>query len=595
MAARFEPRFGFVSSDLVGTLVDARYRVERRVGAGGSGTVYAAEHINLGARVALKVLHDSAEAEPGRRTARVERFLGEARILQRLRHPNIVNVLGAGFVGQGAAETPYIALAWCEGITLAEILAASRGGLPRSPAEAWRLVGPIVEAVAYAHAQGVVHCDLTPSNVMVEDIDGAQHPRVIDFGIAQLGREGAPVEDRGDGGRRAFTRDYAAPEQISGGITGPATDVHAIGLILLEVLANRPPYGEGDAGLAAIDPVRPSARRRGLPPGPFDAALDRALALDPNRRFADAGELATALREASRWTGDVSTGGGLAFDATKMAPPPPTRTRRRAWLLGAAAAVVLLAGGGTAAVALRSKPTIASLDIAEIRKRMLAKGYTVLHHSRGAIDSITIRDGQETVQIWIDRSRPCDGAKDCRVAVRDMMIRLANTTSTTAPSFAYASDGEATLVVMTFTSARSEWFRELVLEGRPATTRGVVSKGDLPSGAGRSAARLADMGPDELATHLQKAGFTVTWTGKGQSGIVCMGAYGAGADVGSATLYDGDVPAIIRSIDGQRESYAWAQAGSRALVLRGPGKTATEASLLKVIAATDAKLGGSRK
>ena len=287
----FERRFGVVSPDLVGSLVDGRYRVERRVGAGGSGTVYAAEHITLGARVALKVLHESAEADTDAtwRAARVERFLGEARILQRLRHPHIVTVLGAGFIPHGTEQTPYIALAWCDGTTLAEILAASRGGPPRDPAEAWRLLAPVVDAVAHAHAQGVTHCDLTPSNVMVEEIDGARVPRVIDFGIAEIGRADAvPGAQDVRGGRRAFTRDYAAPEQIAGRATSAATDVHAIGLILLELLSNRRPYGEDDAGLAAIDPARPSPRRRGLAPGPFDAVLERALALDPAARFPDA-------------------------------------------------------------------------------------------------------------------------------------------------------------------------------------------------------------------------------------------------------------------------------------------------------------------
>lgn len=276
-----------------------RYRLDRLVGQGGFGSVYAAVHLALDTAVAIKVLDIHRFVEPDARAELVERFLDEGRVLTKLRHPNIVAALDLGVMESGE---PYLVLEWVEGRTLKDMLAA-RGPLPLDIA--WALFEPVLDALAFAHEARVVHRDLKPANVMVvEAAGGGMSPRVIDFGIAKIV---APDDTPGSGitetlrGAYAHTPAYAAPEQVTRSRTGPWTDVHALGLLFVEMVTGSAPYRDAEnMGLAAVDPERPTPAALGVDVGSFEDVIARAIALRPRDRFADARAMLDAAREAAR-------------------------------------------------------------------------------------------------------------------------------------------------------------------------------------------------------------------------------------------------------------------------------------------------------
>jgi serine/threonine-protein kinase len=286
----------------VGRIIDGRYRVDRHVGQGGFGEVYAGLHLALGVPIAIKVLRIAEGASQDRRAEAIERFMMEGRLLVRLRHPNIVSVLDLGILQEGEAPpAAYLVMEWVEGVTLRRHLDAGRRPLP--VAEAMQVFDPLAAAVAHAHAANIVHRDLTPNNVMiVRDASGAPVPRVIDFGMAkEIAPETAARTSWSQSTTSsAFTPAYASPEQIANARTGPWTDVHALGLILVELLIGGTPYGRTDSpGLEAVDVVRPTPRARGIDVGPLEPVLAKALALRPAERFASAGEMLQAVRAAA--------------------------------------------------------------------------------------------------------------------------------------------------------------------------------------------------------------------------------------------------------------------------------------------------------
>lgn len=329
-----------------------RYRLDRLVGQGGFGSVYAAVHLALDTAVAIKVLDIHRFVEPDARAELVERFLDEGRVLTKLRHPNIVAALDLGVMESGE---PYLVLEWVEGRTLKDMLAA-RGALPLDVA--WALFEPVLGALAFAHDARVVHRDLKPANVMVvESAGGEMAPRVIDFGIAKIV---APDDAPGSGitetlrGAYAHTPAYAAPEQVTRSRTGPWTDVHALGLLFVEMVTGRAPYGDAEnVGLAAVDPDRPTPAALGVDVGSFEDVIARAIALRPRDRFADAREMLDAAREAARdmpapkaASSAPRTKKSLApqtpREARSIARPPPLRPSQAP--LSGASAITLLTG-----------------------------------------------------------------------------------------------------------------------------------------------------------------------------------------------------------------------------------------------------------
>ncbi len=292
------------------------YVLEAELGRGGMGAVYLARHRTLGAARALKVLHrPSAPRALGR-------FEREAGHLAQVRHPNVVAVHE---VGQ-THGLPWLAMDRVEGAPLDEVLRRGRLPLDRT----LELALGLAEGVAALHAVGVIHRDLKPQNAIVTP-EG--RPVVIDLGLAvapgrdeRLTRTGATVG----------TLRYMAPEQLRGGRElGPATDVFALGLILFELATGRPAVEAEDSAVAiAVELLErprpaPSSRAPDLPVA-LDAVCARALALEPSARYADAGELAAALR-------------------ALRAAPGRSRRRARARALALGAAGLALAAAATLA------------------------------------------------------------------------------------------------------------------------------------------------------------------------------------------------------------------------------------------------------
>jgi tRNA A-37 threonylcarbamoyl transferase component Bud32 len=290
---------------LVGSVLEQKFKVERLVAEGGFGIVYYGAHITLEKAIAIKVLKTPSEFNEKARNEFAEKFALEAKTIARMSHPNIVQVLDFGVSEMPSGErAPWMVLEWMTGQTLDELLEARRGQGGRSPAEAFALLKPVLEALAYAHEEGVAHRDIKPANIMVVQTKRGPTVRLMDFGIAKLMDEN---EQAGSGNTRtrttmnAFSPQYASPEQISNTRTGPWTDVHALGLILTEVLTDQPPYDAEDMTelyAEILSPQRPTPAKRGMDAGPWEQVLAKALAIKPEERFRTAGELLAALEEA---------------------------------------------------------------------------------------------------------------------------------------------------------------------------------------------------------------------------------------------------------------------------------------------------------
>ena len=230
-----------------GTHID-QYRVEHPLGRGGFGEVFLARDVQLGRRVALKVLRPERFGS----AANVQAFLDEARTTARFSHPHIVAIHG---VGEWEGR-PYVALEYLEGQSLRERLREGRPGIR----EAVRVALPIAEALAEAHRRGVLHRDLKPGNVMIPR-DG--RVRVVDFGEAR------PIEEARSEGRG--TPAYMAPERWRGASEGPAADLWSLGVVLREMLVGSRPYDGLPPSVLAVqaatdDPVPPLADGAGVPP-----------------------------------------------------------------------------------------------------------------------------------------------------------------------------------------------------------------------------------------------------------------------------------------------------------------------------------------
>jgi hypothetical protein len=329
---------------LLGTAIEGKYVVESVVAAGGFGVVYRGRHAVLGSPVALKVLKVPPDMRESVRASFVQMFLNEARIVASLTHPAVVRAVDFGAVeyADGVAA-PWMALDWIDGATLARDLDARRGRGGRSPAEALALLTPVLEALAEAHEASVVHRDLKPGNVMLPSgrgRRGAVEARLLDFGIAKV----MGGDDTATSGQTqthsalpAYSPRYASPEQVSRMRTGPWTDVHALGLLLTELLVDRAPY-EGDQlrlTAQAMAATRPTPARFGVDVGPWEAILARAMALHPSDRYAHAGELLSALEstvaEAERARAAARPAASLLVDEPTLAralpaaaPPAPT-------------------------------------------------------------------------------------------------------------------------------------------------------------------------------------------------------------------------------------------------------------------------------
>lgn len=311
------------------TLAFGPYVVEAELGRGGAGVVYRARDA-AGAVVAVKVLVAGPDAD-GRAARRLAR---EARLLERLRHPAIVPVRAVGEARGGL----WLAMDLVDGQTLQARLAA---GGPLPPRAAAALMVEVARGVAHAHAQGVLHRDIKPDNVL---LDRAGRPFLTDFGLAKDLAGTLHGASLSVSGQFMGTPGYWAPEQARGerGRVGPATDVYGLGATLFATLTGGPPYQAASLVEALQNAERappPASRANPAVPAALDAVCARAMRLAPEERFAGAEDLARAL-EAFLVDGRRARG----------------RRRRQRWPLvaGGAAVVGALVGAAVVGTALRS-------------------------------------------------------------------------------------------------------------------------------------------------------------------------------------------------------------------------------------------------
>ncbi|WP_234325825.1 Stk1 family PASTA domain-containing Ser/Thr kinase [Streptomyces sp. NRRL S-495] len=298
---------------LIGTLLDGRYRVERRIAAGGMSTVYRGTDTRLDRVVALKVMHPSLAGD----AAFTARFIREAKAVARLAHPNVVNVFDQGADGGHV----FLAMEYVPGRTLRDLL-NDRGAL--SIRAALDILEPVLAALGAAHRAGLVHRDVKPENVLITD-DGLV--KVADFGLVRVlnAADGAASSSTSTTDTVLGTVSYLAPEQIHPGAeTDRRVDVYAAGILLYEMLTgSRPHTGENPVQVMYRhlheDVPPPSATVPGVVPE-LDAIVAGACARDRDLRPFDAVELLAALQRVRR---------GLTPAQLDAEPPASTRPSPR--------------------------------------------------------------------------------------------------------------------------------------------------------------------------------------------------------------------------------------------------------------------------
>ena len=326
---------------LIGELFDGRYRIEKRIGTGGMADVFLARDESLGRQVAIKILAERYAQDE----AFVERFRREATAAAGLSHPNIVSVYDRG----QASGTSYIAMEYLNGPTLKDEI-TSRAPLPEAEVVNWATQA--LDALEFAHRQGVVHRDIKPHNMVLTD-EGRL--KVTDFGIARA----ANVVQMTEVGSIVGTAQYLSPEQARGLDVGPQSDLYSMGIVLYEMLTGELPFTGDSAVEIAMKQVSdppPSIRKQNrLVSEGLEQVVMRALSKDPALRHHSARQMAEELRRVShggavssdtQMATRVLTGGAEAVQAytgaqTSVIPPagtkPPEREgpRRSAlpWLL----------------------------------------------------------------------------------------------------------------------------------------------------------------------------------------------------------------------------------------------------------------------
>ncbi len=310
-----------------GTLIDNRYTVRGRIGSGGMADVYLCDDQHLGRPVALKVMHERFAADQ----SFVTRFEREAQAAAGLQHKNVVNVFDRGKVG----ETYYIAMEYLPGRTLKDVVMAM-GAL--DPKLAIHICLQILAAERFAHAKGIVHRDIKPQNVMIDD---EWNVKVTDFGIAHNPVDG----DLTQTGQMVGTAQYISPEQAQGKPVANTSDLYSTGVVLFEMLTGKVPF-DGDASVAIAlqhinqPPPRPTAVNPAVPPV-LDAVVLKAMAKSPVERFANADEFSQALERARDNLG-APAGKTEMRAAVAATPVAAVDNRRRNWLIAAGIALAIL-------------------------------------------------------------------------------------------------------------------------------------------------------------------------------------------------------------------------------------------------------------
>jgi eukaryotic-like serine/threonine-protein kinase len=309
-------------ADLIGQLLDDRYRVTERIGEGSMGSVYRGERIKLGRAVAIKVLHESVPDEATRR-----RFEREALAMAKLEHPHCGAVIDVG-VHDGY---PYVVMEFVSGQNLKDLLAA--GPLPI--ARAVEITRQVLSGLTHAHEHGLIHRDIKPANIVLSQKSGVgDHAKILDFGIARSVNDTTNLT----GALVIGTPNYMAPEQILGGEIDHRVDVYACGVMLFELLTGAKPFEAKDPMAVCMQHLHAAAptlasKLPGRDFGLLEGVVARALAKDRQQRFDSAEQFSRALVDAA--------GAKPAEQTASLDRPAPASSLRRMLAIAGAAVVIV--------------------------------------------------------------------------------------------------------------------------------------------------------------------------------------------------------------------------------------------------------------
>ncbi len=398
-----------------GTIVDSRYKIVSRLGAGGMADVFLAEDEQLGRKVALKLLYQRFAEDPGF----VERFRREAQAAAGLQHPNVVSVYDRGAYD----GTYYIAMEYLPGRSLKQLI---RQEAPLDPVRAIDITIQILKAARFAHRRGVIHRDLKPHNVIVDDADNA---KVTDFGIARAG-----ASDMTETGSIMGTAQYLSPEQAQGHAVSAGSDLYSIAVVLYEMLTGRVPFDAESAVSIALKHVSeapmPPAIVNPSVPLELEQVVMWALNKNPVDRPANADQFITTLEQAKaailsgqrgQRTASMPVLAGVvagrsaqasALTAPQGAPAPargdtlggvvvgpfpedeepPEHRRVWPWIVLLLSAL-LLAGGGVAAYLL-TRPT--KLVVPGVTREQFTVAQTQLQNAGFTVSQLSVTSQQKT-------------------------------------------------------------------------------------------------------------------------------------------------------------------------------------------------------
>jgi len=298
LSERFCPRDGTAlrssnTADLLGSVVADRYHILKKLGEGGMGTVYLAEHVKMGRKSALKVMNPGMNTDPDA----IARFNREASNASRLSHPNICGIYDFGETPDGLI---YLAMEFIEGSSLTSLI--EKGGSLPAPRAA-SIVHQTADALQVAHDAGIVHRDLKPDNIMItKNRDGSDLVKVVDFGIAKASSSDAQKVTKT--GLVVGTPEYMSPEQLAGDKLDGRSDIYSLALVAFNTLTGTLPFPANTAQEAMI--MRLTDRPRTLAemapekswPEALQATMDKALARDAAERYSGAAQFGREFQAA---------------------------------------------------------------------------------------------------------------------------------------------------------------------------------------------------------------------------------------------------------------------------------------------------------
>jgi cytochrome c-type biogenesis protein CcmH/NrfG len=319
------------NTTLVGSIVADRYHIIQQLGAGGMGRIYLAEHVKMGRRSAIKVLHPAMAAD----AEAIARFNSEAANASRIDHPNVAPIYDFGETSDGLL---YLAMQYIEGTTLSEILKTG-GAMP--PLRAVDITRQVAEGLYAAHTLGIVHRDLKPDNIMVTtDHDGIDAVKVVDFGIAKS--TGGISKGVTRTGMVIGTVEYMSPEQLAGDALDGRSDQYSLALVAFNMLTGELPFPIASTASTAVmrlteQPRTLAAVRPDVPwPNEAQAVMSRALDKDPHQRFPSTRDFARELHAAIALMPAATTSGrrtrvvdAASSEATTQAISSGARTAPR--------------------------------------------------------------------------------------------------------------------------------------------------------------------------------------------------------------------------------------------------------------------------